>query len=284
MKINVAKSSGFCFGVRRAIDISEDLAKGKKSVYVLGDIVHNTFVVQDLTQKGIKKVKRIRPSKNSILIIRAHGAPKKIFEKAKTCGYRIVDATCPKVKDIYTIAKKLEKTNKIIIIGDSGHDEVKGIAGQLKKKPVTIESPKDISSKKLSRIKKASVVTQSTQTIENINKIMTKLEKIIPDITLYNTTCRITRIKQQEIMSLPEENDLILIIGSKTSANTKRLYQISKKINKKTYWIESAKNLKPVWFKNIKKTGIMAGASTPDNITREVVKKLKSIDKKPARK
>jgi len=277
MKINIAKSSGFCFGVRRAIDISKKLAGGEREVYVLGDIVHNTFVVKELEEKGIKKIKRIRPSKNSILIIRAHGAPKITFDKAKACGYRIVDATCPKVKDIYKIARDLEKKSTIIIIGDAGHDEVKGISGQLKKKPILVESARRLPLKSLSRVKKAAVITQSTQTIDNINSIMSRLTKIIPEITLYNTTCRITRVKQKEIKSLPKENDIVLIIGSKTSANTKRLYQISKSINKKTYWIECAKDLKRRWFENAKKAGIMAGASTPDHITEEVVAKLKQI-------
>ncbi|MGB3057624.1 MAG: 4-hydroxy-3-methylbut-2-enyl diphosphate reductase, partial [Candidatus Omnitrophota bacterium] len=149
MEINIAKSSGFCFGVRRAINISKALAKDNKKVYVMGDIVHNTFVVRDLTQRGIKKISRIRPVKDSTLIIRAHGASKKTFEKAKASGYKIVDATCPKVKDIYKIAKRLEKNNKIIIIGDKGHDEVKGITGQLKKSPVIVESPKKIPREKL---------------------------------------------------------------------------------------------------------------------------------------
>ena len=128
--------------------------------------------------------------------------------------------------------------------------------------------------------KKAAVITQSTQAMDNIDRVMERLKKIVPQVKLYNTTCRTTRIKQQEIRSLPEKNDLVLIIGSKTSANTKRLYQISKGINKKTRWIECAVDLKPSWFKCIGKVGIMAGASTPEEITREVVKKLKEIGKR----
>lgn len=277
MKINIAKSSGFCFGVRHAIDMSKTVSKTRKNVYVLGDIVHNTFVVRELEDKGVKKLKRMKSAKGATLVIRAHGAPKKVFNRALGYGYRIVDATCPMVKDIYKIARRLEKTYKIIIIGDKGHDEVKGIEGQLKKKPITIESVKDIDKKKLSRVKKAAVVTQSTQSEENINAIMNKLVGIIPEVRLYNTTCKITRVKQTDIKELPLENDVVLIIGSKTSANTKRLYQISKKINRRTHWIESARDLKCAWFKKAKNTGIMAGASTPDYITKEVVKELNAL-------
>ncbi len=276
MRINIAKSSGFCFGVRRAINISLDLAKAERPVYILGDIVHNNFVVKRLAEKGIKKTGRIRRAgKNAVLIIRAHGAPKNTFKKAKRAGFKIVDATCPMVKDIYKIGRRLEKTNKIIIIGDSGHDEVKGIAGQLSKKPVIIESPSKIPVKKLSRVRKAAVITQSTQTTGNIERVMARLKKIIPCVKLYNTTCRTTIIKQQEIKSLPEKNDLVLIVGSPTSANTKRLYQIAKKIKKRTHWIESAKDMKRAWFRNVRKVGIMAGASTPDEIVAGIVKRLR---------
>jgi len=277
MKINIAKSSGFCFGVRLAINTSRELAEKNKSVYVLGDIVHNSFVVKDLEKRGVKKIKNICKKKNATLIIRAHGAPKSTFEKARKCGYKIIDATCPKVKDIYKIAQKLEKTNTIIIIGDLNHDEVKGIEGQLKKKPVIIESVRSLPVKRLSKITKAAVITQSTQDTDNITGVMKRLDKIIPELELFNTTCKITRVKQNEIRSLPLKNDVMLIIGSKTSANTKRLYQISKKINKNTHWIESAKNIKKSWFKNKKSVGIMAGASTPDYITEKVVQKLNEI-------
>jgi len=265
--------------VRRAIDTCEKVAGSKKNAYILGDIVHNSFVVNDLKKKGLKKIKNLRPVRDPVLIIRAHGAPRSTFKKAKECGYRIVDATCPMVKDIYKIARTLEKDHKIIIIGDHNHDEVKGIAGQLKNESLTIESPRDIRAKKLAGITKAAVITQSTQAINNITAIMKKLEKMIPDVKLYNTTCPPTITKQREIASLPKKNDTVLIIGSRTSANTKRLYQIARKINKNTHWIESSKDLKKSWFKNTKKTGIMAGASTPDYITNGVVKKLKEIDK-----
>lgn len=276
MRVNVAKSSGFCFGVRRAIDMSLSLSENKKPVHVLGDIVHNSFVVDKLSEKGIKKVRSIRPAKKgTILIISAHGAATKVFDKAKKCGYKVADATCPKVKAIYSIAKKLEREkNRIIIIGDKGHEEVKGIAGQMETKPLTIESPSDVSHLKLRPSEKYAVITQSTQSIDNIDRIMVELKKMIPDVKLYNTTCRTTTVKQEEIRSLPKENEVVLIVGSSTSANTKRLYQISKTINSRTYWIESARDIQKGWLHNVKSVGIMAGASTPDEIVNEIVENL----------
>ena len=277
MKISVAKSSGFCFGVRRAIDISMSLAGSREKVYVLGDIVHNSFVVRRLAKSGIKKLTRIGPADKSVLIISAHGAPAAVLQKARSSGYSIVDATCPKVKSIYKIAKELEKDNDMIIIGDKGHAEVRGIAGQLKKRPITIGSAKEIPYKRLGRIKKAAVITQSTQSLENIESIMSRLEKVIPYIKLYNTTCKTTAIKQKELVSITKENDVVLIVGSSTSANTKRLYEIAGKINPRTHWINSVLEIKTSWFKSAKNVGIMAGASTPDEIVRDIVKALEII-------
>ncbi|HNX91286.1 MAG TPA: 4-hydroxy-3-methylbut-2-enyl diphosphate reductase [Candidatus Omnitrophota bacterium] len=277
MKINIGKSSGFCFGVRRAIDICLALDGSKKPVYVLGEIVHNNFVVNELAQKGIHSISFIRPAKTkgSILIISAHGASRSVFERARKCGYRVIDATCPKVKDIYKVAKRLERNNRLIIIGDKGHGEVKGIAGQLKKPPLIIESAESISLPKLRNTKKIAAITQSTQSEANIRKIMKKLQSVVgTDVKLYNTTCKITGVKQRELMDMADKNGVILIVGSPTSANTKRLYEISSAINQNTYWIDSAKDLDRKFFKKARSVGIMAGASTPDIVVEEIVGKI----------
>ena len=283
-KINVARSSGFCSGVRRAIDISLELSGKNKKVHILGDIVHNSFVVADLEKQGIKRITKLGPGKGTTLIIRAHGAPKSLFVKARALGYKVVDATCPKVKEIYRIARRLEKKQKLIIIGDRDHDEVKGIAGQLAGKPVIIGSLKDIDRRKLFRIKKAAVVTQSTQSAENISLVMGKLSKIIPDLKLYDTTCRITKVKQEEIKSIALSNDIVFVVGSSTSANTARLYEIAKRINKNTFRIESSKDLKLPLGDRPRKIGIMAGASTPDKITGEIVSQIDSLTRRRRKK
>jgi len=280
VEINVARSSGFCSGVRAAIDIGKGLAGKRGNVYVLGDIVHNSFVVKDLERRGIKKIKSLKPRRGATLIIRAHGAAKSVFKNAREKGYRIVDATCPKVKDIYRIARRLEKTRDIIIIGERHHDEVKGIAGQLSRKPFIVGSPGEVAGKtalKLARIKKAAVVTQSTQSASNISKVMEKLYEVVPDIKLYDTTCRITKVKQEEIRSIALGNDMVFVVGSRTSANTGRLYEIAKSLNKRTLWIESAADLRLPGKSLPERIGIMAGASTPDEITGEIVRRIRGI-------
>lgn len=280
MQINVAESSGFCFGVTRALNICRELLRERDEVYILTDIVHNERVVSDLKKKGLKKLRELRPIQGSTLVISAHGAGQKTFYEASKCGFDIIDATCPKVKEIYDIAQRLEKDRTLVIVGDEKHDEVKGIAGQLKKEPVIVESPEKIPSSLLANVAKIGIVTQSTQSQDNIQKIVGEIKKISSDVKFVDTTCRITRVKQQEIRSLPRHNDIVLILGSRSSANTKRLYEISKKENENTYWLENSSDIKKEMIIGCKKTGIMAGASTPDEITREVIEKIESMEKK----
>jgi 4-hydroxy-3-methylbut-2-enyl diphosphate reductase len=278
MKINLAKSAGFCFGVKRAIDIALHTAACKKNVYMLGDIVHNEDVVKQIRKSGVKKIDRLSPGKHRILLIRAHGASLKTIQDAERLGYKIVDATCPMVKEIHRIVQDMEhKGYKVIIIGDKKHDEVQGIAGQLKSKAIVVDEIKNIPIKNIKKIKKACVVVQSTQNIEKVNKIVAKLKSYVKELLFFNTICRPTRVRQREIKRMPLENEVMIIIGSKNSANTKRLYEIAKSLNKKTYWVGTKDDIRKVWFKNVKSTGVTAGASTPGRTTQEVITHIKKI-------
>jgi 4-hydroxy-3-methylbut-2-enyl diphosphate reductase len=278
MRINIAKSSGFCFGVKRALDIVKEVAKNQKDVVMLGDIVHNERVIKEITKLGIKKINRLSKNGNKVLIIRAHGEPKRIFDLAKKFNYKIIDATCPMVKEIHRIAKDMEEKGYfIIVIGDKNHDEVRGIVGQLNKKAMVIEDIKDIDINKIKKLKKVAVVVQSTQELDKVLKIVEVLKRYIKELKFFNTICMPTRIKQKEIKEMPKKNDCMIIIGSKNSANTKRLYEISKKLNQKTYWVNSAGEIKELWFKSVNTIGITAGASTPDETIKEVIKHIKLI-------
>ena len=278
MKINIAKSAGFCFGVKRALEIATKTARTEKNVYMLGDIVHNEDVVRQIQQAGIKKIKGLSNGKNRTLLIRAHGASLATIAKARKCGFKIIDATCPMVKEIHSIALTMEKKGcAIIIIGDKKHDEVQGILGQLKNKAIVIDNLNNLPFLMLEKLSKAAVVVQSTQNLEKTLSIVNVLKTYIQDLRFFNTICRPTRIKQEEIKAMPRENDMMIIIGSRTSANTKRLYEISKALNSRSYWIQSKKDLKNRWFKEVGNVGITAGASTPDATTQEVVRRIKEI-------
>lgn len=282
MQINLAKSAGFCFGVKRAIDLALKTAGKGGRVYMLGDIVHNEDVISKIQKAGIKKIKALSAGRDKILILRAHGTCIQTLRRARHLGYTVVDATCPMVKEIHRIAKEMEKEGRrVIIIGDKKHDEVHGISGQLKKSAVVIDSIGSFPLNRMKKIKKAAVVVQSTQDTEKVLEIMAALKRLIPELRFYNTVCRPTRIKQEEIRRMPLENDLMIIIGSKISANTKRLYEISRSLNKRSYRVQSKKDITPDWFRGVKTVGVTAGASTPDSTIQEIVRCLRNKAGRP---
>ena len=277
MKIILAKDAGYCFGVRDAVNSAYDMSKEYGEVYMLGDIVHNESVVDDLEKNGVKVVSNLNqvPDDKPVLF-RAHGTAKEVWKDAEKKKMNIIDATCPLVHEIHKEVKQLDKEGrKIIIIGDHGHDEVIGIASQVKDAIIisTVEE-----AEKLKKTKKAGIVSQSTQTIENVQDIINILMTKVFDLRFVNTICFPTKRNQEQIKELSEIVDLMIIIGSFTSANSKRLTQLSLERNKNTYQVTNATEIDVSWFeKNINSVGISAGASTPDRIINSVVKKVKDV-------
>lgn len=277
MKINLAKSAGFCFGVRRALNIAFKTAVRGAKVYMLGDIVHNNEVIRQAQKNGIKKIKELGNGKGKTLLIRAHGTSSSVIKQARAKGYKVVDATCPMVKEIHKIARDMEKKGyRIIIIGDKNHAEVRGIIGQLKKDALVINKARAIPRQKIKEIKKAAVVIQSTQNTKEAEKIAAAIKLLIKNVEVFNTVCGPTRAKQAEARKMPLENDVMLIIGSRSSANTKRLYQICKRLNKRSYWIESEEDIQPAWLKKAESAGVTAGASTSEWAIKGVIDHLRS--------
>jgi (E)-4-hydroxy-3-methyl-but-2-enyl pyrophosphate reductase len=278
MDVNLAKSAGFCFGVKKAITVAVETAKTKKPVFMLGDIVHNEEVVKQIRDAGIKKINRLSRGKGKTLLIRAHGCSRQTLQQALKLGYRVIDATCPMVKEIHKIARRLEDTgHQLIIIGDQRHDEVQGIVGQLKSKALVIDDIQKVPLQKIKKISRAGIVVQSTQNLDKVLAILRLLRKYIPKIAFHNTICNPTRIKQNEVKTMPLENSIMIIIGSKTSANTKRIYEISKSLNPHSYWVNSAKEIKKTWLKNAKSAGITAGASTPESSIKEIIARINAL-------
>ena len=276
MKIFIAKDAGYCFGVRDAVNMAYNTSKEYGEVYMLGDIVHNERVVEDLSKSGIKVVGKLSDVPNDKKILfRAHGTKKKVWKKAVETNMKIVDATCPLVYEIHEEVKKIQNDGrKVIIIGDHGHDEVVGIASQVNN-PIIISTPNE--AKKLRKMKFAGVVSQSTQSIENVQEIINILMTKVYDLHFINTICFPTKRNQEQIKELAEVVDLMIIIGSFTSANSKRLTMLSKNINKKTYQVRSSDDLQISWFENINIVGISAGASTPDYLINQVSDQIKII-------
>ena len=277
MKIILAKDAGYCFGVRDAVNSAYDTSKEYGEVYMLGDIVHNESVVNDLEKNGVKVVSNLNqiPDDKPVLF-RAHGTAKEVWKDAVNKKMNIIDATCPLVHEIHKEVKQLDKEGrKIIIIGDHGHDEVIGIASQVKD-AIIISNVEE--AEKLKKTKKAGIVSQSTQTIENVQDIINILMTKVFDLRFVNTICFPTKRNQEQIKELSNIVDLMIIIGSFTSANSKRLTQLSFERNKNTHQVTNATEIDISWFeKNINSVGISAGASTPDWIIESVIKKVKEI-------
>ena len=281
MKINVASSSGFCFGVRRAITIALNAAGKGQEVVMLKDIVHNETVVRQLRKAGIKKISSLRASHDKALLISAHGTSQRCIKQAQTLGYSVIDATCPMVREIHAIACSMEKKGyRIIIIGDKKHDEVQGIVGDLSGKPIVIDTPSHIPVARIRPLARACVVVQSTQDYETVTKVMPIFNRHIRDLKFFNTVCKPTRIKQEDIKKLPLQNDVMIIIGSRNSANTKRLYEIARSKNDRTYWINSPREIRASWFKNARQTGLTAGASTPESTIEDIVRRIHAVTRK----
>ena len=279
MKITVAKDAGYCFGVRDAVNMAYDSAEEFGNVYMLGDIVHNEQVVGDLENVGTKVVESLDDvPKDSPILFRAHGTVNELWDEAKSKKMNIIDATCPLVHEIHHEVKKLAKDGrKIIIIGDHGHDEVVAIANQVEGS-IIISSPSEAS--KLRKMKKVGVVSQSTQMIENVQEIINILMEKVFDLHFVNTICYPTKRNHEQIKSLAIENDVMIIIGSFTSANSKRLAELSSERNNNSYQVTCAAGLKNEWFKNKNSVGISAGASTPDYLIEEVKLKIQEYARK----
>ncbi len=276
MKILVAKDAGYCFGVRDAVNLAYDTAKDHGEVYMLGTIVHNEKVVEDLSKAGTKVVDKIdEVPKDKPILFRAHGTAPRVWDKAKNKNLNIIDATCPLVIEIHDEIKKLEaEGRRTIIIGDHGHDEVVGIAAQVEN-PIILANVEE--AKALRKMKKAGVVSQSTQMIENVQEIINVLVEKVFDLRFVNTICFPTRRNHEQIKELATKCEVMIVIGSFTSANSKRLTQLALERNKRSYQLTNADDLEASWFENCETVGISAGASTPDDIIRDVVEKIKEI-------
>jgi len=276
MKIFLAKDAGYCFGVRDAVNLAYDTAKTYGEVYMLGTIVHNERVIKGLSEVGAKVVGSlddVPPDKP--ILFRAHGTSPELWESASKKNLKLIDGTCPLVTEIHQEIKKLDSEGRrAIIIGDHGHDEVVAIAAQVER-PIIISNVEE--AKSLRKMKKAGAVSQSTQMIENVQEIMNVLMEKVFDLRFINTICFPTRRNHEQIKELAVNNDVMIIIGSFTSANSKRLAQLSLERNKRSYQVNSADDLDASWFEACDSVGISAGASTPDETIEEVIGKIKEI-------
>ncbi len=278
MRIKIAENIGFCSGVRRAIDIVEGLlGKDKSTVYCWGEIIHNPQVLARLKQKNLRIVRSLDKVKpRSHLILPSHGAPQDLIKLAKSKHLKIIDVTCPYVSSVQKICQRLFDENyQVIIVGDKKHPEIKALLS-LAPSAAVITKQKDIRTLKVST--KIGIISQTTCNKKEFFKIVSRILKdslSFKELRLFNTICLDTSKRQEEVRRLARRVKAVLVIGSKTSANTKRLYHISRQINKLTLLIQTSKDINAKLIDKHKSVGIISGASTPEWLVKEVIKRIK---------
>lgn len=260
MKIIVAKNIGFCFGVKRAIEIAEkSLKEDPVPIQFLGELINNEVVIKEIKRKGGKFVSNPGKIKSGTLVIRAHGMPSFVPPK----NVLIKDATCPLVKRAQRVAKSLFKEGyKVIIIGDKNHPEVKGIQGYIKNKGIVIENELDL--QRLKNLKKIGVIAQTTQNLAHISQLLKILKKKDRELKWVNTLCPEVSFRQKELSQILKKVEGVLVIGSRSSANTGRLVEIVKKAKKPVWRVNSFEDLEKQKFENISLLGVVSGTSAPD--------------------
>lgn len=280
-KILVARTAGFCFGVKRAVEkVYEQVNMGKQNIYTYGPIIHNEEVVTDLEKKGVRVLENEQELKNLMegtVVIRSHGVPKEIYEVIEEKGLECVDATCPFVRKIHKIVERESKAGRhIIIVGNDTHPEVEGIKGWCEGPVTVISSHEEAENLAFPEGEKLCVVSQTTF---NYNKFQDLVEKILKkgyDSSVLNTICNATQERQVEAMRIASQVDVMLVIGGKHSSNTQKLYDICRKECKNTYYIQTLGDFNPECISSVRSVGITAGASTPNNIIEEVHTKCQS--------
>lgn len=280
MKITLAKTAGFCFGVKRAVDkVYEEISNGKE-VYTYGPIIHNDEVVKDLEDKGVRVIHSLDELKKldkGTIVIRSHGVPKSVLDRIKEIegeqgkSFEIVNATCPYVLKIHRIVKEQSELGRqVIVIGDKEHPEVAGIIGWCKDPAIVVGNAEEAEKIQFSSEQKVCIVAQTTFNYKNFQELVEIISKKGYDILVLNTICNATEERQTEAATLSKTSEAMIVIGGKHSSNTRKLYEISKKECANTYYIQKLIDLDLNQLKSFRSVGITAGASTPNNIIKEV--------------
>ena len=281
MEVKRAKTAGFCFGVKRAVETVYEQAKEQTEtpIYTYGPIIHNEEVVKDLEKQGVivlRTESELDALEEGTVIIRSHGVAKYIYDKLEEKKIRIVDATCPFVKKIHQIVSRESAVGKqIVIIGNPKHPEVEGIRGWASDQVFVVETKEDAASLELEAAKGVCVVAQTTFNYNKFQDLVEIISKKSYDVSVLNTICGATRERQTEARSIAEEVDAMIVIGDKHSSNTQKLFEICKGACKDTYYIQTLDDLDMNQLRSVETVGITAGASTPNKIIEEVQKNVR---------
>jgi len=281
-EIVLAEPRGFCAGVDRAIDIVEHaLAKFGRPIYVRHEIVHNTYVVNDLKDKGaifIEELSEVPPG--ATLIFSAHGVSRAVQDEAERRGFRIFDATCPLVTKVHVELAKLHKEGyEFVMIGHKGHPEVEGTMGQLDSGIHLVEGLEDVARIQPVQTGKLAVVTQTTLSVDDTAHILAALKARFPQLRepKQQDICYATQNRQDAVKLMSPQVDVVIVVGSPTSSNSNRLREVAARLGVPAYMVDSADDLQPVWVEGQSRIGLTAGASAPDVLVQAVIARLRAL-------
>lgn len=278
MKIMIAKSAGFCFGVKRAINMATECAvKDGGEIYTLGPIIHNPQVVSKLeNESGILAKESVDEMESGTIILRSHGVKLSDLKGAEDKGLKVVDATCPFVKKTQELVAELTADGyTVVVVGERAHPEVIGILSYGGSDIMVAASTEELEG--MPKKKKIGIVAQTTQSEEKLKSITAFCLERASEIKVYNTICNATSIRQKESVELSKRVDSMIVVGGKNSANTRRLAEICRSIQPRTHHIEVADELKPEWLSGVERLGVTAGASTPTWIIEDVISSLERL-------
>ena len=288
-EIVLAEPRGFCAGVDRAIEIVERaLEKFGRPIYVRHEIVHNTYVVNDLKEKGaifIEELADVPPG--ATLVFSAHGVSKAIHNEAHARGFQIFDATCPLVTKVHVEVAKLHKEGyEFIMIGHKGHPEVEGTMGQLNSGIHLVEDVADVAQLKPSQTTMLALVTQTTLSVDDAAEIAAAVKARFPHVRApkQQDICYATQNRQDAIKLMSPQVDLMIVVGSPTSSNSNRLAELARKLGVESYMVDSAEELQPAWLEGRQSVGLTAGASAPEILVKQVIDRIKALGAVSVRK
>ena len=277
MSVTVAKTAGFCFGVRRAVDLAEQQTRQGGEIYAYGEIIHNMHEIARLEKMGVHTAQTLDgiPDGERVLI-RAHGVVPQVIEAARERGLDVVDATCPYVKKVHVAAERLVREGyRVLVVGEPGHPEVEGILGHAGDDAQVVSCAADADALPLKG--KVGLVVQTTQTAQNLAEVVAAITPRVQELRVINTICAATSERQQAAAALANRCDCMVVVGGKNSGNTRRLAQICADVCEHTHHIEEASEIEAAWFTDARHIGITAGASTPQEHIERAVERIKEL-------
>lgn len=276
-EVEVARHAGFCFGVKRAIRMVEQaLAAGDAPVTSLGPVIHNPQVVRSLEERGLRRAAALDEIDGGVVVVRSHGAPPRVHAELERRGLAVVDATCPFVKKMHRQARRLfKKGYRVVIVGDRNHSEITSLTDDPAFECLVVAGPADLEGLQVGG--RVGLIAQTTQTQENFQAVADRLLPHVAELRVFNTICDSTTTRQTEARELASRVDAMVVIGGRNSANTRRLAEICRETGTRTIWVETSEELSAELLGDARSIGLTAGASTPQWIITDVIRRLQAL-------